>query len=188
MRAVADGAGLIVQPIVGTLSDSCTLRMGRRKPFIVAGGAVCVLSLLLFGYCTDVAAVFAQRGGPAHSKLAIVLAVTAVWLIDFSVNVVRMRARSIRLTRKGPSCRSGADRRHATARASAGRQRVGQSTGGHRRRRRLWHRRARSRRLAARLPRQSAGQGRLRPRLARLHPRARHHLLRGRGTSARRGG
>ena len=50
---------------------------------------MCVLSLLLFGYCTDIAAVFAQRGGSAHGQLAIVLAVLAVWMIDFSVNVVR---------------------------------------------------------------------------------------------------
>lgn len=84
-----DAAGLIVQPIVGTLSDSCRLPIGRRRPFIIAGGAVCVISLLLFGYCTDVAAVFARRGGSAHANLAIVLAVLAVWLIDFSVNVVR---------------------------------------------------------------------------------------------------
>jgi MFS family permease len=40
--------GALTPPIVGALSDRCTLRLGRRRPFVIVGGIINVLGLGLF--------------------------------------------------------------------------------------------------------------------------------------------
>jgi MFS family permease len=54
-------AGLLVQPLVGSYSDACKSSLGRRRPFIIGGGALCVCSLFLFGYAHDIAGLFAAK-------------------------------------------------------------------------------------------------------------------------------
>ena len=40
--------GAIVPPIVGAFSDRCTLPMGRRRPYVIAGSILNILALFLF--------------------------------------------------------------------------------------------------------------------------------------------
>lgn len=42
--------GLIVQPIVGAMSDSTTSRFGRRRPYFVVGAILCSICLLLMPF------------------------------------------------------------------------------------------------------------------------------------------
>ena len=88
-------SGLVVQPLIGTMSDNCRLKIGRRRPFIIIGGAICVVSLLVFGWCQEIAGWFATRGGSAHSTLAISFAVIAIWVLDFSINAVQAADRAL---------------------------------------------------------------------------------------------
>ena len=79
-------SGTLVQPVIGVVSDACTSRWGRRRPFIVAGAVTTACSLLLFAYARPVgAALFGgdpqQRGGPLW------VALFAFWVLDFSINV-----------------------------------------------------------------------------------------------------
>lgn len=55
-------SGLIVQPLVGVLSDRCKSTLGRRRPFIVAGCACSSVSVLMLGWSKEIAAVFADDG------------------------------------------------------------------------------------------------------------------------------
>jgi maltose/moltooligosaccharide transporter len=58
--------GLLIQPFIGATSDKTwSPRWGRRKPFVLAGGAVCVLILFLFPLVT-----------------ALWMAVICLWLVD----------------------------------------------------------------------------------------------------------
>lgn len=43
-----------MQPVVGVLSDRCTSRMGRRRPFLIVGVAAVVLSFLCLGWCKEI--------------------------------------------------------------------------------------------------------------------------------------
>lgn len=43
-------AGIVIQPLVGRLSDRWESRFGRRRPFIVGGVLVALVSLMMFGY------------------------------------------------------------------------------------------------------------------------------------------
>lgn len=44
--------GLLIQPIIGVLSDRTWTRYGRRKPYFVAGVIVAAIMLFLFPFVT----------------------------------------------------------------------------------------------------------------------------------------
>lgn len=62
--------GLIVQPIVGHLSDRTWTRLGRRRPFFLAGAILSTLALLAMPNATS-----------------LWLAATLLWLLDTAINV-----------------------------------------------------------------------------------------------------
>ena len=62
--------GLLIQPFIGATSDKTwSPKWGRRKPFVLAGGAMCVLILFLFPLVT-----------------ALWMAVICLWLVDAGNN------------------------------------------------------------------------------------------------------
>jgi len=46
--------GLVMQPVVGVLSDKCTSKLGRRRPFLIVGVAAVVVSFLCLGWCREI--------------------------------------------------------------------------------------------------------------------------------------
>ncbi|GAA5886641.1 hypothetical protein JCM5296_005357 [Sporobolomyces johnsonii] len=88
-------SGLLVQPLVGVVSDSCKSPLGRRRPFIIGGCAMTSVAVLLLGWAKEIAGLFAEPGGSTHQRLSIACAVLAVYVIDFSVNVVQAMDRSL---------------------------------------------------------------------------------------------
>ncbi|KAK9462089.1 major facilitator superfamily domain-containing protein [Lipomyces oligophaga] len=87
-------SGVLVQPIVGLLSDSSKSKYGRRRPFMVMGSAFTIFSLFvlswsreltkfLFGWMTDSVISFTQ-----------IVAVIMVYVLDFSVGVVQASSRA----------------------------------------------------------------------------------------------
>lgn len=55
-------SGLIVQPLVGVLSDGCKSSLGRRRPFIIGGCVMTSLSVLMLGWSKEIAGIFASDG------------------------------------------------------------------------------------------------------------------------------
>src|SRR3546814_7765975 len=70
--------GLIVQPIVGHLSDGSRSRFGRRRPFLIAGGLLTALALLIMPSATTLWA-----------------SVAALWLLTASNNISMDPARAL---------------------------------------------------------------------------------------------
>ncbi|SCV70975.1 BQ2448_3737 [Microbotryum intermedium] len=102
-------SGLIVQPVVGVLSDGCRSSLGRRRPFIIAGCAVSSLAVVLLGWSGQVAGWFTTHGSSVHSHLTIALAVLSIYLIDFSINVVQAMDRALLVDVIPPNLQEGAN-------------------------------------------------------------------------------
>ena len=62
--------GLIVQPIIGNLSDSTWGALGRRRPYILLGGIFAFIGLILMPHCST-----------------LWMAAGLLWVLDTSVNV-----------------------------------------------------------------------------------------------------
>ncbi|WVQ95210.1 hypothetical protein IAU59_002304 [Kwoniella sp. CBS 9459] len=83
-------SGLIVQPLIGIFADRSRNPLGRRRPFMLIGCAICVFAMMLLGWTREIAGIFG-----AGSWLAIALAVWAIYLIDFSINAVMSTDRAL---------------------------------------------------------------------------------------------
>ncbi|ORX38239.1 major facilitator superfamily domain-containing protein [Kockovaella imperatae] len=83
-------SGLIVQPLVGAFADRSRSRWGRRRPFMIAGCTICVFAMMLLGWSREVAALFGFG-----NWMAIFLAVSSIYMIDFSINAVMSTDRAL---------------------------------------------------------------------------------------------
>jgi MFS/sugar transport protein len=71
-------SGMLVQPIIGVLSDRCTSPLGRRRPFLIGGTVCTVISLWCFAY--------ARAIGASIGVSPLVIAISSFWLLDFAMN------------------------------------------------------------------------------------------------------
>uniref|UniRef100_A0A3Q7G5R4 Major facilitator superfamily (MFS) profile domain-containing protein n=1 Tax=Solanum lycopersicum TaxID=4081 RepID=A0A3Q7G5R4_SOLLC len=93
-------SGLLVQPLVGHMSDKCTSRFGRRRPFIVAGAASIMIAVLIIGFSADIGWLLGDRG--EIKVRAIAAFVVGFWLLDVANNMTQGPCRALLadLTRK----------------------------------------------------------------------------------------
>ncbi len=70
--------GLIVQPIVGHLSDHSRSRFGRRRPFLITGGLLTAIALFVMPNATTLWA-----------------AIAALWLLTASINIAMDPSRAL---------------------------------------------------------------------------------------------
>nr|ACA04979.1 sucrose transporter [Bambusa oldhamii] len=93
-------SGFVVQPIVGYYSDRCTMRIGRRRPFILAGCLVICISVMLIGFSADIGRRLGDTKehcstytGPRWS--AAIVYIAGFWFLDFANNTVQGPARAM---------------------------------------------------------------------------------------------
>ncbi len=84
--------GIIVQPIIGALSDNTHTRFGRRLPYLFIGALLGSIGLALLPNSGNIAAFFGEN---APMYLALVIAAIMIWLIDGSVNAAQGPYRAI---------------------------------------------------------------------------------------------
>ncbi|OZJ01470.1 hypothetical protein BZG36_05390, partial [Bifiguratus adelaidae] len=99
-------SGLVMQPVVGALSDKCHSPLGRRKPFIITGTCIVVVVLLAIGWTREIADLF--TGGRAdktitYQRAAIAIAVLSIYLLDFAINTVQASIRALIVDSLPPS-------------------------------------------------------------------------------------
>ncbi|WYZ34459.1 hypothetical protein EsH8_I_000735 [Colletotrichum jinshuiense] len=87
-------SGLLVQPIVGAIADESKSKWGRRRPFIVIGSIIVAVSLLTLGFTKEIVELFISDKETARI-FTIILAVLAIYAVDFAINAVMSCARSL---------------------------------------------------------------------------------------------
>ncbi|KAK3844844.1 MAG: sugar transporter [Linnemannia gamsii] len=102
-------SGLIIQPVVGVFSDTLDWKMGRRRPFILIGAVLTVISMYMVAYAKEIALVFVGtgrdnggfgggEGDDTESSVkawTIGFAVVGFYCLDFSINAVQASCRSL---------------------------------------------------------------------------------------------
>ena len=87
-------SGCFVQPLVGHMSDRCTSRFGRRRPFIVAGAFSIAVSVLIIGYSADIGWLLGDRDGKIKPR-AIGAFVLGFWVLDVANNMTQGPCRAL---------------------------------------------------------------------------------------------
>jgi len=82
--------GMIVQPVIGALSDKTKSRFGRRRPYLLGGAILASLALWAFPNSSIIAQFFGNAFGVAIAPWAgLAVAATMIWVIDACVNVAQ---------------------------------------------------------------------------------------------------
>ncbi len=83
-------SGMVVQPIIGALSDKTTSKFGRRRPYLLGGAILASLALWIFPNSGAVVKMFSGFFGVALAPLAgLILAGIMIWIIDACVNIAQ---------------------------------------------------------------------------------------------------
>ncbi|RAL06366.1 putative sucrose transporter [Aspergillus ibericus CBS 121593] len=91
--------GTLVQPYIGIRSDNCRISWGKRKPFMVFGGAILAACLLALAWVREiVGSVLGLLGidaQAAEAKTAVIIAATLLmYCQDFAINTVQAATRA----------------------------------------------------------------------------------------------
>ncbi|KAK4750521.1 hypothetical protein SAY87_004003 [Trapa incisa] len=86
-------SGLLVQPLVGHMSDRCTSRFGRRRPFIVVGALSIAVAVLIIGHSADIGWMLGDRG--ITRPWAIGVFVFGFWILDVANNMTQGPCRAL---------------------------------------------------------------------------------------------
>ena len=82
--------GMVVQPIIGALSDNTNTKFGRRRPYLMLGAILAALALWAFPNSANIAQLFADK---LHLQLPVfgglIIAAIMIWVIDACVNAAQ---------------------------------------------------------------------------------------------------
>lgn len=89
-------SGMVVQPIIGVLSDNTKSRFGRRRPYLLGGALITALALWAFPHSagiSDFISRICHFNMPAWGGLLI--AALLIWVIDACINIAQGPYRSL---------------------------------------------------------------------------------------------
>lgn len=84
-------SGTLVQPYVGIMSDNCRVSWGKRKPYMLAGAAATIISLVALAWAREIVSgvlgIFGAGAASSGVKLtAITFAIFVVYVLDCAIN------------------------------------------------------------------------------------------------------
>ncbi len=82
--------GMVVQPVIGILSDKTKSVFGRRRPYLIGGAVIASIALWLFPNSGNIAQIITNSAGinlPVWSGLFI--AAVMIWIIDACINIAQ---------------------------------------------------------------------------------------------------
>lgn len=89
-------AGIIevffAQPIFSSYSDQCTLKMGRRRPFIIGSVALCVVGMLCVAFADKIGKMIGGSKGEKGATTGVFIVFIMLWYIGAAIFGGPMRA------------------------------------------------------------------------------------------------
>lgn len=89
-------SGLIVQPLIGVISDASTSKWGKRRPLLLFSLLTCAKSIFVLGFARPFASMVSENIN-TQSNITLILAIISIFTIDFSVNAVSALDRALLL-------------------------------------------------------------------------------------------
>ena len=89
-------SGMIVQPMIGVISDNTKSRFGRRRPYLLAGAIITALALWAFPHSagiSDFTSSLLHVNFPAWG--GVIVAAIMIWIIDACINIAQGPYRSL---------------------------------------------------------------------------------------------
>ena len=82
--------GMVVQPIIGALSDHTYTKFGRRRPFLILGAVLAAIALWAFPNSEPIAQFIADKLHiPMPAIAGLLVAAVMIWIIDACVNAAQ---------------------------------------------------------------------------------------------------
>ncbi|KAI3969051.1 hypothetical protein MKW92_021684 [Papaver armeniacum] len=98
-------SGMIIQPIIGYHSDRCLSRWGRRRPFIVSGTLLVVISVMFISFAADLGHSLGDPLGDTSSSassssnrpkvISITIFILGFWILDVANNMLQGPCRAL---------------------------------------------------------------------------------------------
>lgn len=85
-------SGFFVQPLAGHMSDRSTSKYGRRRPFIVVGCGMIILSVILIGFAADIGGWLGDREKKTRATVVFVI---GFWFLDMANNATQGPCRAL---------------------------------------------------------------------------------------------
>ncbi len=82
--------GMVVQPLVGAMSDKTVSPFGRRRPYLLGGAIIAALALWIFPNSGSIANVLQNAAGiTLHPLTGLLIAAIMIWVIDACINIAQ---------------------------------------------------------------------------------------------------
>ena len=82
--------GMVVQPLVGALSDKTVSPFGRRRPYLLGGALIAAIALWIFPNSANIADWIQNVTGAHLPELtALFIAAIMIWIIDACINIAQ---------------------------------------------------------------------------------------------------
>ncbi len=89
-------SGMVVQPIVGVLSDNTKSKFGRRRPYLLGGAIITAIALWAFPHSAGISDII---GNIFHINMpawgGLLIAAALIWVIDACINIAQGPYRSL---------------------------------------------------------------------------------------------
>lgn len=84
--------GMVVQPLIGALSDKTKSKFGRRRPYLLGGAIIASIALWLFPNSGNIAGLL---GLDIYPWAGLLIAAGLIWVIDACINIAQGPYRAI---------------------------------------------------------------------------------------------